>query len=144
MPLHLKQILICILRIDTCIKSYSEVPSECSELNAFTIYILLMCPNFFSFLNRVLLILIILTTLLLMFLWTTIKVVYYTRKENRERKERQKMHPDMETVRRDSKLAAIIEEYHLKTMHRLILKLLQPLSGGNLQKMVRRIKVNKF
>ena len=72
-----------------------------------------------------------------MFLWTTIKVVYYTRKENRERKERQKMHPDMETVRRDSKLAAIIEEYHLKTMHRLILKLLQPLSGGNLQKMVR-------
>ena len=99
-----------------------------------------MCPNFFSFLNRVLLILIILTTLLLMFLWTTIKVVYYTRKENRERKERQKMHPDMETVRRDSKLAAIIEEYHLKAMHRLILKLLQPLSGGNLQKMVRRIK----
>ena len=103
-----------------------------------------MCLNFFSFLNRVLLILIILTTLLLMFLWTTIKVVYYTRKENRERKERQKMHPDMETVRRDSKLAAIIEEYHLKTMHRLILKLLQPLSGGNLQKMVRRIRVNKF
>ena len=97
-----------------------------------------MCPNFFSFLNRVLLILIILTTLLLMFLWTTIKVVYYTRKENRERKERQKMHPDMETVRRDSKLAAIIEEYHLKTMHRLILKLLQPLSRGNLLKMVKR------
>ena len=99
-----------------------------------------MCPNFFSFLNRVLLILIILTTLLLMFLWTTIKVVYYTRKENRERKERQKMHPDMETVRRDSKLAAIIEEYHLKTMHRLILKLLQPLSRGNLMKMVKRSK----
>ena len=75
-----------------------------------------------------------------MFLWTTIKVVYYTRKENRERKERQKMHPDMETVRRDSKLAAIIEEYHLKTMHRLILKLLQPLSRGNLMKMVKRSK----
>ena len=72
-----------------------------------------------------------------MFLWTTIKVVYYTRKENRERKERQKMHPDMETVRRDSKLAAIIEEYHLKYMHRLILKLLQPLSRGNLLKMVK-------
>ena len=43
------------------------------------------------------------------------------------------MHPNCdnsEAVRRDSTLIADLEEFHLRIMHRLILKLLQPMSSG--------------
>ena len=67
-----------------------------------------------------------------MFLRTAMKLVYNHVKEKR----RPKMNPNLppsDAIRRDSALIADIEEFHLRIMHRLIIKLIQPMSNGNVK-----------